>query len=883
MLGSVLATKLYKPPARSNAVHRRRLLDRLDEGRGQALVLVSAPAGFGKSTLLSAWVDERSRQNPGHRVAWLTLDEADSDPARFLLYVAAALHGAEPGCGADAMSALQSPQSMSSEAILTELVNEMDGVSADLLLVLDDYHAVRSTEVDGLLAFLLEHRPARLQVAVVTRVDPMLPLARLRARGELTEIRAADLRFSEEEAARFLRLVMGLELSADDVKALESRTEGWIAGLQLAALSLRAQKDASAFIRSFGGSHRFVLDYLGEEVLRSLPPSTQSFLLRSSILERFCGPLCDALVPGGDGQRTLEDLERANLFVVPLDGERRWYRYHRLFGELLRQRLEQSDSGEPGAAELHVRASEWFEGSGMLVDAFRHAAAAGDVDRAERLAASGAMPLHYRDAVVTVLRWLSSLPAAVLDARPSLRVQFASLSLFAGQMDGVEDALRAAEAGLARAVPDDKSRDLLGRIAAARATIAITRYQPGEITAQAERALKLLAADNDLYRLRVTWTRAFAHLLEGDRAAAWRAYTELEAGARASGGGVYVPLAKLGLGDCLVMDNELPRAADSYREGLRAFGEHPQPIASEMHRGLGHIHCEWNDLDTAEEHAERGRELAGRYGSGVDRFIVLEMLLARISLARGQIAAAATRLDALEEAAQRPGFRHRLPEIAALKVTVLLRQDRFDAAARLAAGHDVPLARARVLLSQGAPGEARAKLEAYRKLVEAKGWRDELLRVTVLQALTCHAAQSEAEALRRLGEALGPAEHGRFVRLFLDEGAPMESLLSLAAARGVLPPYGNVLRDAFAAERRATTPAASATATPAGPGPVEPLSRRERDVLGLLAEGLSNQEIGDRLFLALDTVKGHNRRIFEKLGVRRRTEAIARGRELRLL
>ena len=360
-----------------------------------------------------------------------------------------------------------------------------------------------------------------------------LPLARLRARGELTELRAADLRFSPDEAADFLGRVMGLELTAEDIAALESRTEGWIAGLQLAALSLQGQKDIAGFIHSFTGSHRFVLDYLVEEVLRHQPEAIQAFLLRTSILDRFCGPLCDALVQGESGQETLEYLERANLFIVPLDGERRWYRYHRLFGELLRQRLEQSLTAdkagdETGAAALHIRASRWYEENGLPIDAFRHAAAAADIDRAERLISSKEMPLHFRGAVIAILDWLASLPASVLDARPSLRVLTATMSLVAGRTTGVEEALQAAEQALPGAEPDEATRDLIGRIAAARATLALTRYQLDAILVQSRRALDYLHPENLPFRCTAMWTMAFAHLLQGDRATAGRAYAELE-------------------------------------------------------------------------------------------------------------------------------------------------------------------------------------------------------------------------------------------------------------------------------------------------------------------------------------------------------------------
>jgi LuxR family transcriptional regulator, maltose regulon positive regulatory protein len=887
---TILATKLFRPPPRPNAVLRPGLVGRLsgDQGPATALTLISAPAGFGKSTLLSAWVDQCARQDAKLRVAWLSLDEGDSDPFRFLLYVAAALHGAEPSCGLDAMAALQSPRPSSVEAILTDLINEIDGIAGDILLVLDDFHAVHSPEVDKALGFLLDHLPARLRLAIATREDPLLPLARLRARGELAELRAADLRFSTGEAAEFLRRVMGLDLASEDVAALEHRTEGWVAGLQMAALSLRGEKDAAGFIRSFTGSHRFVLDYLGEEVLRRQPEDVQAFLLRTSILDRFCGPLCDALTEGESGQRTLEYLERANLFLVPLDGERKWYRYHRLFGELLRQRLEQSLSsdkagGRTGAAGLHLRASEWFEGNGMPIEAFHHAVAVADVDRAERLVNSIIMPLHYRGAVIPILDWIASLPAEVLDAHPSLRVQFASMSLFSGTTAGVEDALEAAEQSLQHVRQDETTRDLVGRIATSRAAIALTRYHADDIMIQSRCALEYLRPDNVFYRLRITWTVAFAHSLQGDRAAARLSYAELERTAQVHGIAAYVPLALLGLGDCHVLDNELRRAADSYRRALRAFGDHSQPITAEIYHGLARILYEWNDLDAAEEHAERGLQLARQYSGEIDRFILLELLLARIALARGRVAAAAARLDTLAATANKPVFRHRLPEVAALQVSVFLRQGRLEAAAQLAGTYDIPPSRARVMLARDDSSGALAALEPLREKVESRGWQDEILRVRVLRALALHAKGEENEALRVLAEAMEQAEGGGFVRLFLDESAPMARLLSVASARGAAAAYTGKLLAAFAAEKQVYESASAVSASWPAAALVEPLSEREREVLALLAEGLSNQEIGERLFLALDTIKGHNRRIFEKLEVKRRTEAIARGRELGLL
>ena len=467
------------------------------------------------------------------------------------------------------MAALQSPQPPSVESILTDLLNDIDGISGDMLLVLDDYHAVHSPKVDEVLTFLLENLPARLRLVIATREDPMLPLARLRASGKLAELRAADLRFSPDEAADFLCRVMGLELTAEDIAALESRTEGWIAGLQLAALSMRGQKDVAGFIRSFTGSHRFVLDYLVEEVLQRQSEGVQTFLLRTSILERMCGTLCDAVLgsPSASGQETLEYLERTNLFIVPLDSERRWYRYHHLLADLLRQRLQQtvaSSAGDDGMglAELHRRASQWYEDNGLALEAFHHAAAAKDVDRAERILEGKGIPLHFRGAVAAILDWLASLPQAVLDARPSLCVRYATLSLVAGQTTGVEEKLEAAEAAIAAALqgaePDDKARDLIGQIAAARATLALTRYQPEAMITQARRALEYLPPESLFSRIRAIHTLGFAYQVQGDRAAAGQAYTEAIAISQASGNTRMTIVATISLGAIQELENSPP-------------------------------------------------------------------------------------------------------------------------------------------------------------------------------------------------------------------------------------------------------------------------------------------------------------------------------------
>ncbi len=435
----ILATKLYVPPTQPSVVHRPRLTERPNEGLDRRLTLISAPAGFGKTTLLSEWVATLPRP-----AAWLSLDEGDNDPTRFLAYLVSALRTVAENIGEGVLGALESPQPPPTESVLTALLNEINTVPDDFALVLDDYHVVDSRPVDDALTFLLEHLPPRMHLIIAPREDPNLPLARLRARGQLTELRAADLRFTPSEAAEFLNQMMGLDLSEEDIAALETRTEGWIAGLQLAAISMRGREDATGFIESFTGSHHFVLDYLVEEVLGQQSESVQAFLLSTSILDHLCGPLCDAVLQdsSASGQETLEYLEHANLFLAPLDDERRWYRYHHLFAELLRQRLHQSATSSTGdergsVAELHRRASIWYEDNGLKIEAFQHAAAANDVERAERLIEGEGAPLHFRGAGAPVLNWLESLPKTVLDARPSLWMTYASALMMTGQQTRV--------------------------------------------------------------------------------------------------------------------------------------------------------------------------------------------------------------------------------------------------------------------------------------------------------------------------------------------------------------------------------------------------------------------------------------------------------------
>ena len=905
MKSPIIATKLFRPPLRPEVIHRPILSARLDEGR--QLALISAPAGFGKTTLVSEWI-----AGSGRTVAWLSLDSEDNDPERFLIYLISSLQTISTNMGDSVLGLLESPQPPSSEYILTVLLNEISCVLDHFYLVLDDYHVIESKPVSDMLGFLLEHMPQQMHLIIVTREDPPLPLARLRARGQLSELRAADLRFSNSEAAGFLNRVMGLNLSDRDVADLENRTEGWITGLQLAAISMQGHKDKAAFIRAFTGSHRFVLDYLMEEVLQKQSEEVQYFLLHTSILDRMNGPLCDAVLlnSSASGQETLACLERSNLFIVPLDTERHWYRYHHLFAELLRQRLHQRGSSgneESRMSEYHIRASQWFEGQGLEVEAFQHAAAAGDVERAERLMEGKALSLQYGGVVTIVLGWLATLPKTVLDARPLLWVRSATLLLVTGQKTGVEEKLQAAEAAISsslqdagpgagvntapntapnavpNAVPDDRIRDLIGQIATARATLAFTCYQPDAMITQSRRALEYLLPANQPFRFTANWLMGMACFFRGERAEAGRVFTEALSIARASGDIHNTILAATSLGQTQELENRLCLAAETYRSVLQLIGDYPSPVACEAYLGLARISYEWNDLDAAGQYGEESLKFARQYDQVIDRHIISEVFLARLNLARGDAAGASAVLAEAEQSVHQYNFVHRIPEVAAAQVLVLLSQNNPAAAIALAEMHNLPVSRAKVYIFKGKAVEALAILEPLYEQLAKIGWQDELLKVMVLLAVSYHMLGENSKAFERLDESLAMAKPEGFIRLFVDEGVPMTRLLTDAAEHTKMSDYINGLLAAFACKWQTNDEKQEASnALPVQPL-LEPLSQRELEVLRLIARGFSNQAICEQLFLALNTVKGHNRRIFEKLQVQRRTEAVARARELGLI
>ncbi len=885
----ILATKLYVPPLHPQAVRRPHLIQQLNEGfQHRKLTLISAAAGFGKTTLVSEWInlkDEGRRQKVEDkvhpfRVAWLSLDEDDNDPVRFLTYLVAALQTAVPQIGEYVLTLLQTPQPPPSETLLTTLINDITGNPDRIVLVLDDYHLLESQVIDNALIFFVEHLPPQMHIVIATREDPPLPLARLRVRGQLTELRANDLRFTPAETALFLNQMMKLNLSTEDITNLETRTEGWIAGLQLAALSMQSQDNASHFIQTFTGSHRFVLDYLIEEVLNQQPKDIQDFLLRTSVLDRFCASLCDAVMqnPESSSQDTLSYLERSNLFIIPLDNQRQWYRYHHLFGDLLRQRLHQL--GDKKIAQYHIRASQWYEDNDLEIEAFHHAAAANDIDRAARLIEGKGMPLPYRGAMVPVMNWLAGLETAVLDAKPVLWVTYATVLTMTGQpFSQVEGVIQAAEKALQNAEQNEQTRDYIGQIASLKAMLAIPYNEVDIMHEQAQRALAFLHPDNLPTRSVATMTLGLAYQFQGKREAARQILQESITMGQASGNMMTVLAAATALGQIYESETQLYAAEEQFQRCLQLVGDPPPSGACEAHLGLANITYQWNDLEAAQQHAQQGLALA-RQMETVDTSALCEAVLARIKLAQGDVEAASVQLAQAEQFLRERKFFERMSHVIEPQVRAYLHQGNLIAAAQLVEKHECPIGQARLLLAEGDPSSALTILEQYRQHVEANDLLAERLSVLILQAVIYRATGEKEKAAETAKEALAQAEPGGYIRIFVDEGMSMAQLLAEIAAQGFMPSYTSKLLAAFEVE---VIHGASQIPFPEAQALVDPLSKRELEILTLIAAGLKNKEIAEQLVISLNTVLYHTKNIYSKLGVNNRTLAIAKAKGLHLI
>ncbi|MEX5717011.1 LuxR C-terminal-related transcriptional regulator [Geodermatophilus maliterrae] len=899
MAGPLLETKLHVPRARRGLVARPRLTERLSRGAETSLTLVSAPAGFGKTTLLTDWLGSPVE---GRSVAWLSLDQRDNDPAVFWTYVVAALQAVEPDTGAGARLLLQPPGSPS-EAILSSLLNDLSGIPHDVVLVLDDYHVIEAGEVQHGMAFLLGHLPPQVHLIIATRADPSLPLARMRVRGELVEVRVADLRFTADEAAAYLDEVMGLALTAEDVGALERRTEGWIAALQLAALSMQGRDDVAGFIAGFAGDDRYVVDFLVEEVLQRQSDSVRDFLLQTSVLTRLDGALCDAVTGRDGGRAMLDALDRANLFLVPLDDRRRWYRYHHLFADVLRARLLDEQPGR--VRELHLRASEWCEQNGERPEAVQHALDAGDFERAAGLVELAIPALRQARQEATLRRWLEALPDELLRSRPVLTIGYVGSLMSRGDVDGVEERLDDAERCLhAAREPDGSAGDVVvvdqagyralpSSIATYRAGRALVLGDVAATMTYARRALDLAVADDHLARGAPAALLGLAHWTGGQLDTARRWYADATASLAAAGHHSDVLGGALVLADIAVAQGRLREAMSTYQRGLHRAEQSDPPLrgAADMHVGMGQLLCERGDLDGALRHLLVSRELGEHGGLPQNRYR-WRVAMARIRAAEGDPEGA---LGLLGEAERLyvGDFSPEVRPVAALRARLRVAQGRWAEAlswARergLAVDDELSYLRefehatlARALVARCAAerdersiDEAARLLERLLSAAEDGSRTGSVIDVLVVQAVASRLRGDLPAALGSLHRALALAEPEGYVRVFVDEGPPMAALLRAAAKRGA-PGYVRRLLAGF-------DDTASGVAVQRGV--IDPLSARELDVLRLLGSDLAGPDIARELVVSLNTVRTHTRNIYAKLAVTNRRAAVRRAEELHLL
>ena len=892
----LLATKLYIPGPRPGQVPRPRLAERLDEGLARGLVLVCAPAGYGKTVLLADWT-----RRGGHPVAWLSLDAGDNDPARFWRHAVAALDRARPGIGDRVAPLLGPPAPSSFQGLVTALINEL--AAEEALLVLDDYHLIGSPQVHESLAFLAEHRPAGLHVALASRSDPPLALARLRARGQLTEVRAADLRFTPGEAGELLQHTASA-LPDASVAALAARTEGWAAGLQLAALSLRGHEDAAAFVAAFTGSHRYVLDYLAEEVLERQDTQLRTFLRETSVLERLSGPLCHAVTGREDSQALLEQAERAGLFLIPLDEVRGWWRYHHLFADLLRARLQEKQPGRVG--QLHRNAAAWYEEHGLADDAIGHAAAAGETAWTARIIEQHFdLVYNIRGEAATIHRWLSVLPAEVVRSRPRLLLAQAIMAATSGHVGVVEPLLDAVEWALP-GWADEPFEPTAGVAASflinvAALTALLRGYLAqlhGDAEATAAFAAQALAESKPEERLPGAAAQRFlamAEWLRGRLAEAERALASGVTGWREAGHLTTTAVCWYDLALVRLAQGRLDAAVLTCEQALDSLvtSGRPLPAAGPSHVGMADIAYQRDELDVARRHATEGIALCRQFVHTTP----LANGLATLAMIRQATGDPAGAREAITEAGQAsPGPAGLLNPVPAQRARLLLAQGNLPGAARFPqenglrpddeadyareSGH---LVLARVLLAQDRPGQALALLDRLHAAAEAQDRTGSLIEIGALRALALAASGEEAVAVTVLTEALLLACPQGYVRIFADEGPPMAALLGrLIAAQRTGQAAAGVPLGYLARLQRVFSPGRPGP-DPAPAGIVDPLTSRELEVLKMMAAGRPNQAIARELVVTLDTVKKHVGHVLGKLGAANRTEAVARARELSLI
>ena len=907
----LISTKLFAPRRNPNHVTRARLLACLDDGAARSLTLISAPAGFGKTTLVSEWLEART-ESEGWKTAWLSLDSDDNDLARFTGYLLAALSRLHPGVFDATRGILQPTEPEAHKALLASFLNDLADSKGQTVIVLDDYHVITEPVIHDALLYLLEHLPVQVRLMITTRADPPWPLARLRARAQLVEVRAADLRFTLDESRQFLNSWMGLNLPVADVAALEARTEGWAAGLQLAALSMRGQERTDKFIAAFTGTHRYIVDYLSEEALQQQPEAVQQFLLQTSILERMCGPLCDAVTDNATGRTMLQRLERANLFVVSLDTPGQWYRYHHLFADFLRGQLRKI---HPECwADLHRRAAEWCERNGFSEDAVRYALSAPDYDLATRLIRHVADRLWGRSEIVTMLNWLKVMPEDLFQTQPRLCIQQAWAFAISGQLDLVEpilERLERTESNAADRLEDASAESyspeqLAMHCAVLRAFVGRFRLPLPEAMQLGERAVELTPLEMARARGMACVFLGHLCLLNGELDRASNILIESSALCRAHGHAAAYLSAMHYLAQVRRQQGRLRDAMALYAEAdkaVQAMGE--QTLSGIAQIGLGELLVEQNDLENAEALIEIGAKLAEAGGDFVFRRDG-HLARAKLAQARGHWENARAALNQAEHVARRSASARDIALIGARHARLRLAQGDNEAARNWAQLSELSLdgsrspqremehlTLARVRLAQGAPDATVCRmLERIQQTAEEQGRNGRLIETLCLLALTYRARGQHAQAQSALQRALRLAEPEGYMRVFVDEGEPMRLLITefrlllekqaRAAypnpARAVL--YAERLLEAFpkvaANDRQSKIPSQTSIL-------VDPLSERELEVLRLIAKGQSPREIAHELVIAIGTVRNHLKNIYAKLHAHNRVQALERARSMSLL
>ena len=913
MANPLVETKLYLPRLRRSLVARPRLSGRLSRGSDARLTLISAPAGFGKTTVLTAWL----AATDSRAVAWLSLDASDRQPGTFWTYVITALQSAVPGVGASVLPLLQAAQPPI-ESVLASVLNELSAGPNDVDLVLDDYHLVDGPDVRAGMVFLLERLPPQVHLVISTRADPLLPLARLRARGELVEVRAADLRFTPDEVASYLNDVIGLDLSPKDIAALEGRTEGWIAALQLAALSLQGRDDIGGFIAGFAGDDRYIVDYLVEEVLQRQTDQVRTFLLRTCLLDRLSGPLCDAVTGEPGGRAALEALDRANLFVVPLDNSRHWYRYHHLFADMLQAHLQDERPDE--ITDLHRRASQWYDQDGQPLLAVRHALAAGDVERAADLVELAIPGLQRNRQEATIRGWLDVIPDETVRMRPVLGVGLIGALMAGNEFDGVEERLQDAERWLEPAThdrggPEASSEGLVvvdeaefARLPATiemyRAALALVSGDAATSVRHAQLAIDRAADDDHVTRAGASALSGLAFWGRGDLDAAHRAYSACVEGLRRAGHISDILGCSITLADIRITQGRLGDALRTFEQALQLSGREAGTVlrgTADMYVGMSQIACERGDLEAATQHLLRNQELGEHTGLPQNPYR-WRVAMARIRESQGDLAGALSLLDEAERV-YLGDFLPNVRPVPALRGRVLAAQGNVGEALRWAREQDLSvddtltyirefehITLARVLLAQGTTDGDKNSLNGATRLLQrllaaadAGGRTGNVIEILVLQGLTHHAGGDARGALAPLERALTLAEPEGYLQVFVGAGPPMTSLLKAVTRQRAGWDYPLRLLAGCADDgdtAAATTPGDQPRRSP---GLIDPLSERELDVLRLLATDLDGPDIARRLFVSVNTMRTHTKGIYAKLGVNNRQAAIRRAEELNLL